>query len=83
MSKPVVLKTITTIFQDLVPLFPNQQVFIGGDECHTTCWAKNDAIQKWCAVNCHCCQLPQLSTDTCSHAIRTCTDTQLISGPSR
>ena len=44
-SKPAVLRTVATIFNDLVPMFPNEQVFIGGDECHTTCWANNAGVR--------------------------------------
>lgn len=28
-------------------MFPDDSVFIGGDECHTTCWAENADIAAW------------------------------------
>jgi N-acetyl-beta-hexosaminidase len=46
-SKPAALQTVTKIFNELVPQFPNARVFIGGDECHTTCWAANAGVQAW------------------------------------
>ena len=34
-----------------MPLFPDGDVFIGGDECHTTCWADNAEIVAWARAN--------------------------------
>lgn len=46
-SKNSTMEFVRTIWRDLAPLFPDSSVFIGGDECHTTCWADNPDIAAW------------------------------------
>jgi hexosaminidase len=41
------MEFVRTIWRDLAPLFSDANVFIGGDECHTTCWADNPNIAAW------------------------------------
>ena len=41
------LALVTTIWSDLAAMFPDKSVFLGGDECHTECWAANAAIADW------------------------------------
>jgi hexosaminidase len=41
------MEFVRTLWKDLVPLFPGAEVFIGGDEAHTTCWASNKAVAAW------------------------------------
>lgn len=46
-TKKATLDLVATIWKDLVALFPDNYVFLGGDECHTECWAANPAINEW------------------------------------
>jgi N-acetyl-beta-hexosaminidase len=43
------LAFVNAIWRDLVLLFPSDDVFIGGDECHTQCWGANEKIAAWAA----------------------------------
>eukprot|EP00041_Stephanoeca_diplocostata_P018142 m.378376 g.378376 ORF g.378376 m.378376 type:complete len:707 (+) comp20930_c0_seq1:139-2259(+) len=46
-SKNTTLEFVRTVWRDLTEMFPDNSVFIGGDECHTTCWAENAAVVAW------------------------------------
>jgi len=49
-SRNTTLAFVQCILGDLSALFPEELLFIGGDECHTTCWAANPAVSAWAAT---------------------------------
>ncbi len=46
-SRPSTLQFVRTVWQSLARRFPDEAVFIGGDECHMACWAANPQVAAW------------------------------------
>lgn len=48
-SKNSTLSFVSELWHDFGSLFPDGNVFIGGDECHTQCWGANPDVSAWAA----------------------------------
>jgi hexosaminidase len=46
-TNPNVYDFVKTVYMDLVDLFPDDFVHVGGDEVNFDCWKKSDKISKW------------------------------------
>ena len=50
-TQPSVVSAIKRVFEDLVEVFPDAYVHIGGDEVNPTWWNNNKQIQEWMRIH--------------------------------